>query len=145
MFVRNIANNFFQQVFQRDDAFEPAMFVHDKAEMSFRSLHLSQNIFQASGINYIKRRLQRLLEPKFFGTKKKRHDVFAVNEAQHVIKRLFVNCQTRIPMLMKCFGDLLERTAAWNGRHFRSRHHRFAHHRVGKLKHAMNQTPFFSS
>src|SRR2546421_8673741 len=46
MLVRNIADDFFQQIFQRDDPFDASMLVDDKSEMGLRFLHLAQYILQ---------------------------------------------------------------------------------------------------
>ena len=116
MLVRNIAYNFFEQIFERNDAFESAVFIYDETEVCLGLLHLSQDIFEPRRVNHVKGRLQHILEAKLLGMQKIGHHVFAVYEADHVIERLAINRQARVAILMEsrviCSSELSLEIAA---------------------------------
>src|SRR6185503_7543620 len=93
MLVRDLAHDLFQQIFERDDAFEPAVFVDYKSKMHLRLLHLAQDGLKPRSINDVHRRLQNVFEPEFFRMKQIRHHVLAVYKAADVVERLPVNGQ----------------------------------------------------
>ena len=61
------------------------MFVNHETKVGFGLLHLPQDVVEPGCINDVKRRLQHVLESKLFGAQQKRHHIFAVYEANHVI------------------------------------------------------------
>jgi hypothetical protein len=121
------------------------MLVDYETKMHFRLLHLAQHVFEPCGVNDIQRRLQNIFEFEFLRMQQIRHDVFAVYEPAHVVKRLSIHRQTRVAMLIESLRDLFEIAGVRNCRHLGAWHHRLAHHCVGKLEHAMYQTPLFGA
>ena len=85
VFVRDISDNFLEQVFQRDDSFQTSVFVNHKAEVHLRALHLPQHVFQPRSINDVKRRLQHIRQAEVVGVQQVRHYVLAMNESDHII------------------------------------------------------------
>src|SRR5215217_329494 len=145
MLVGDLAYDLFQQVFERDDPFQAAVLVDYEPEVHLCFLHLPQNVFEPGSVDHVQRRLQHIFELESFRVEKIRHHVFAVDEADHVVKRLSIHRQTRITMLVKSFRDLFEIASTRNRSHFGARHHRLAHNGVRKLEHTMYQAALFRS
>src|SRR5882724_854788 len=145
MLVRDVANNFFQQIFKRNDALQPTVLVDDETEMRFGLLHLPEHILQSRCVDHVQGGLKHILEAETFRSEQVRHHVFTMNKADHVIERFAVNRQARVTILLESLGYLRQIAITGDRRHLRSRHHSLAHQRVRKLEDAMDQPSFFSA
>ena len=106
------------------------MLVDDESEMRLLPLHLTQNVFEPRRIHDIHRRLKNVFEAKLLRPQQIRHQVFAMNEANHIIQRAAIHRQTRITILLKCVLDIFQRTIGRDGRNGRTGNHCLAHQRI---------------
>src|SRR5436189_5546404 len=102
-------------------------------------------MFEARSVYDIQRWLQHIFESKLLRTQEIRHYVLTVNKTDYVVKRLAIDGQTRVAMLVKRFCNLFQVACTWNRRHFCSGNHSLADDSVGKLKNPMNQASFFGT
>ena len=93
MLVGYFTDNLFQQVLERDDAFNASVLVDHESEMRLGFLHLPQHVLQTRRVHDIHWRLQNLVESEFFRPQEKLGHVFAVNEADHIIGRFAIHGQ----------------------------------------------------
>ena len=143
VFVRNFADDLFQQVFESDDAFQSSVFVDYEAKVRFLFLQLSQDIFEAGRVDHEQRRLHYFFETKALGLELIGHYIFAMHKANHVINGASVHRKTRIPVLFESLCQFIKCAIAGNCSDGCSGHHSLAHESVGKLEDPMYQATLF--
>src|SRR5688572_33434340 len=111
--------------------------------MELLTLHLSQDVLQTGRIDYILRFLNYRFEIVRSRMGQRCQHVFHVDHADNIIKRSAVNGNSRVSILPKYPGDLVERARILNCNDLSTRYHRLLDRGFGKFEYFVDQLLLF--
>ena len=134
MLVADVADNLFQQIFDRHKARDSAILVDHDAHVLFLALHLAQQFVAPFSLRHKDRRLlnarngsaSRFLIANLQQIMRKR-------DPRNGVKRALVHRHTRKVMLLQHFKKALDSDRLRNREDLRTRRHHLAHQLVSEL------------
>ena len=125
MLVADLADNLFEDVLERDDSRESAVFIRDQSEMAALHLHLPQHLVDAFRPRHPQRRAEQVLQHDQLRIGEQRDDVLGVEHAANAIEIAFVHRHSRVPLFGQQLDDLLGSRIDGDADYVRPRHHDF--------------------
>ena len=109
MLVLDVADNFLEQVLERDQPIGSAIFIHDDRHMTFLAPHLEQQVEDLHGRRNEQHGPEHARQCETLIARHHGKQVLDVQEALHVVERFAVNRNARMSLLKDVLLELIKR------------------------------------
>jgi len=144
VFIANIADDLFDQVFDRHQPCCTAVLIHDDGDMHFLVLHLAEQRVGQFGFRHEVRRAQRMTNRRFHRRTllPQRQQILGVQQAANIIERVIVHGQARMAAVEERFERRRQRGITAHRHNIRPGDHHLASERFAKVENGVDHLLF---